>query len=74
MNSETWKAILDTREIEFKHTSETRQMVFDREAIIYKAIFELIHILLKEGIINADDASKVYDALSAKKEGKDNVV
>lgn len=72
MDKETLDAILDTRGIELKHTLETRQIAFDRDRLLQQAIFELLHILIKNDVIDVEEAKAVYEALSMRKEGEND--
>lgn len=68
MNNEFVEEIIKTRDIEVKHTLETRQIAFDKDRALMAGITTLVRVLHLNGTINAEEANLVLDAMSIKKE------
>lgn len=68
MTNEVFEAIVKTRDIEVQHTLETRQIAFDSDVQLRKAICKLVHILVSNGSISIEEGTDVMDAMSVKKE------
>lgn len=68
MNEEILKMIMETRDIEFNHTLDTRQMIYDRDTKNLCMMGELLSVLLKNEVISVDDMNLVLNRATKEEE------
>lgn len=60
MDKDFWEAILETREIEFRRTKETRQMIYDLKMVV----IELLGMLMRNGSIEPSQYREICNLMT----------
>ena len=60
MDKDFWEAILETREIEFKRTKETREMIHDLKMVVV----ELLGMLMRNGSIEPKQYREICNLMT----------